>query len=88
MVLPDDPDAAERMFGVQLLKNIDTGAGSPDEIEEPVRTHTVVFAPEPDDTADRLRSRRMPTVAIITIVITAAVCIAAAVWIVGNIFYK
>ena len=85
LVLPDDPEAAERMFGVQLLKNIDTGS-SPDEIAEPVRTHTIVFAPEPnDDAAERLRSRRLSTVAVITIVLTAAVCIAAGIWILGNL---
>ncbi len=83
LVLPDDPDAAERMFGAQLLKNIDTANSAGEEITEPVRNHTVVFAPEPDNGAmDRLKSSHSPSLPLmIGIVIALVVCACAALWI-------
>lgn len=82
LVLPDDPQAVGRMFGTQLLKNIDTANDPGEEIFEPVRTHTVVFAPEPDSSMDRLKNSRRPDVlTIIGISIAAAVCLLAAVWV-------
>ncbi len=83
LVLPDDPEAVGRMFGTELLKNINTSSDG-EEITEPVRNHTVVFAPEPDDGLDRLKTdRRLNPVTIIGIVITLTVCAAAAIWIFG-----
>ena len=82
LVLPDDPDAVSRMFGAELLKNIETSSPTPNEIKEPVRTHTVVFAPEPDSGMDRLKNSGRPSlVTVIAISIAAAVCILAALWV-------
>ena len=82
LVLPDDPEAAERMFGAELLKNIDTANPPGEEVAEPVRNHTVVFAPEPDDAMERLKTKNSASlVAIIGISRGVAVCAAAAAWI-------
>ena len=82
LVLPDDPEAAERMFGAELLKNIDTANPPGEEVAEPVRNHTVVFAPEPDDAMERLKTKNSASlVAIIGISLAVAVCAAAAAWI-------
>ena len=82
LVLPDDPEAVGRMFGTELLKNIDTANSPGEEIVEPVRTHTVVFAPEQENDLDRLKSsRRIDILTLIGITIAAAVCIAAAAWV-------
>lgn len=81
LVLPDDPQAAQTMFGAQLLKNIDTSR-SGEEISEPVRTHTVVFAQEQENSLSRItNTRRTNILLIVGIIITLAVCAAAAVWI-------
>lgn len=83
LVLPDDPEAAQRMFGAELLKNIDTANSPGEEVSEPVRTHTVVFAPEqPDSGMDRLKSkRRASLLTIIGICVAAVVILSAAAWI-------
>ena len=48
-VLPDDYDQVDKMFGSELLKNIDISPDTAAELPEPVITHTVVFAPEQYD---------------------------------------
>ena len=81
LVLPDDPEAVQRMFGTELLKNISPSENA-DDIKEPVRTHTVVFAPEIENPIDRIPSgSRLSIAAIVGITITLLVCAAAAAWI-------
>lgn len=83
LVLPDDPEAARNMFGAELLKNIDTANSPGEEIVEPVRTHTVVFAPDPTESGmERLQNkRRASLLTIIGITIAALVVLSAAAWI-------
>ena len=82
LVLPDDPEACERMFGAELLKNIKTANPPGEEVSEPVRNHTVVFAPEPDEASERLKTKHRTSLPVIlAISLAAAVCIAAGVWV-------
>ena len=83
LILPDDPEAVGRMFGTQLLKNIDTAVSGIDNPTEPVITHTIVFAPDSAiDAAGKLKNKKRPNIAlVINIAIAAAVCISAGIWI-------
>ncbi len=83
LVLPDDPESCERMFGAELLKNIRTANPPGEAAAEPVVNHTVVFAPEPDDsTAERLKTKHRASLPVIlAISLAAAVCAAAGVWV-------
>ena len=70
------------MFGSELLKNIEISPDNAEILPEPVITHSVVFAPEPDYSLDRLNSGRSVNILLrIFIVLGIVVALAAAVWI-------
>ncbi len=82
LVLPDNPESVERMFGTELLKNIDI-SGKTKEIAEPTLTHKIVFAPEENDSFNKLKNTNSPSiVTIIGISITTAVCLTTIIWII------
>ena len=81
-VLPDQPEEINKMFGSELLKNIEISPDNAEILPEPVITHSVVFAPEPDYSLDRLNSGRSVNILLrIFIVLGIVVALAAAVWI-------
>ncbi len=81
-VLPDEPEHINKMFGSELMKNINITPDTAVEMPEPVITHSVVFAPEPDYSLDKLKNKRHSSI-LVTVFITLGIIIAlaAAVWI-------
>ena len=81
-VLPDEPEHINKMFGSELMKNINITPDTAVEMPEPVITHSVVFAPEPDYSLDKLKNKRRSSI-LVTVFITLGIIIAlaAAVWI-------
>ena len=81
-VLPDEPEHINKMFGSELMKNINITPDTTVEMPEPVITHSVVFAPEPDYSLDKLKNKRHSSI-LVTVFITLGIIIAlaAAVWI-------
>ena len=82
-VLPDDYDQVDKMFGSELLKNIDISPDTAAELPEPVITHTVVFAPEQYDPLEQLSRKKSVNPFVIAAVVFGALTVAAAsVWII------
>lgn len=81
-VLPDEPEHINKMFGSELMKNINITPDTAVQMPEPVITHSVVFAPEPDYSLDKLKNKRRSSI-LVTVFITLGIIIAlaAAVWI-------
>lgn len=84
-VLPDEPEEINKMVGSELMKNIDITPDTAVDMPEPVRTHSVVFAPEPDYSLDKLRKKRTPNI-LLTVSLTMGIIIvlAAAIWILSQ----
>ena len=82
-VLPDDPEQVDKMFGSELLKNIDISPDTAAELPEPVITHTVVFAPEQYDPLESIGRKKSLNPLIIAAVVFGALTVAAAsIWII------
>ena len=82
IVLPDEPESIDKMVGSELMKNIDITPNNAAEMPEPVRTHSVVFAPEPDYTLDKLNGRKSPNILMIICLSVGAVTVLSAIaWI-------
>lgn len=81
-VLPDEPEEINKMFGSELMKNINISPDTAANMPEPVITHSVVFAPEPDYSLDKLKSKKRPDI-LLTVFITLGIIIAlaTAVWV-------
>ena len=81
-VLPDEPEHINKMFGSELMKNINITPDTAVQMPEPVITHSVVLAPEPDYSLDKLKNKRRSSI-LVTVFITLGIIIAlaAAVWI-------
>ncbi|MBQ3969179.1 MAG: hypothetical protein II685_01690 [Clostridia bacterium] len=83
-ILPDEPEEIDKMLGSELLGNIDISPDTSVELPETVITHSIVFAPEPDYSLDRLNKRRKTNIlATICIIIGVIVIAATAAWIAG-----
>ncbi len=82
VVLPDEPEEIDKMIGSELMKNIDVSPDTSIDMPEPVRTHSIVFAPEPDNSLDRLKSRRTNIIAKICIASGIIIILATAAWVV------
>ncbi len=83
-ILPDEPEEIDKMLGSELLGNIDISPDTSVELPETVITHSIVFAPEPDYSLDRLnKSRKTNILATICIIIGVIVIAATAAWIAG-----
>ena len=81
-VLPDEPEQINKMFGSELLKNIDIAPDTAEIRPEPVITHSIVFAPEPDESMDRLNSGKHVNILLtVFIVLGIILALAAGVWI-------
>lgn len=81
-VLPDEPESIDKMVGSELMKNIDITPNNATEMPEPVRTHSVVFAPEPDYSLDKLNRRKSPNILLIICLSVGAVTVLSAIaWI-------
>ncbi len=65
-VLPDEPEHINKMFGSELMKNINITPDTAVQMPEPVITHSVVFAPEPDYSLDKLSSHPNPIILLIS----------------------
>ncbi len=86
-VLPDEPEEINKMFGSELLKNISITPNTAVELPEPVITHSIVFAPEPDDSLDRLnKKKRINILLTVFIVLGIMIALASAAWI-YSIYY-
>ncbi len=82
-VLPDDPEQVDKMFGSELLKNIEITPDTPAQMPEAAITHTVVFAPEQYDPLERLEKNKSHNIFVIAAVVFGALTVgAAAVWII------
>lgn len=82
-VLPDEPEQVDKMMGSELLSNINISPNTTAQLPEPVRTHTVVFAPEQYDPLEQLNKRRTPNILVAAAVIFGALTVVAAVvWII------
>ncbi|MBQ3692836.1 MAG: hypothetical protein II931_05905 [Clostridia bacterium] len=81
-VLPDEPEEINKMFGSELMKNINISPDTAANMPEPVITHSVVSAPEPDYSLDKLKSKKRPDI-LLTVFITLGIIIAlaTAVWV-------
>ena len=82
VVLPDEPDDIDKMLGSELMKNIDISPDTAADMPEPVRTHSIVFAPEPDYSLDRLKSKRTDIVAKVCIALGTAIILGTVAWVV------
>lgn len=81
-VLPDEPEEIDSMVGSELMKNIDITPNNAADMPEPVRTHSIVFAPEPDYSLDRLNKRGAPNILLVICLSVGAVTVLAAIaWI-------
>lgn len=81
-VLPDEPEEIDSMVGSELMKNIDITPNNAADMPEPVRTHSIVFAPEPDYSLDRLNKRGAPNILLLICMSVGAVTVLAAIaWI-------
>lgn len=81
-VLPDEPDDVDKMFGSELLKNINITSDTSAVLPEPVIKHTIVFAPEPDESMNRLqKNKSLSVLAWVLIVMGLIVAAAAGSWI-------
>lgn len=81
-VLPDEPEEIDSMVGSELMKNIDITPNNAADMPEPVRTHSIVFAPEPDYSLDRLNKRGAPNILLLICLSVGAVTVLAAIaWI-------
>ena len=81
-VLPDEPEHINKMFGSELMKNIDISPDTAIDMPEPVRTHSIVFAPEPDYSLDRLKSKRTNIIAKVCIGLGISIILGTVAWIV------
>ncbi len=88
-VLPDEPEQVRAMVGVELLSCIDFPRNecreqyndADDEQGEIV--HTVVFAPQPDDTLDKLKPKKRSDLLLkVSIAVGIAAVVCAASWLV------
>ena len=83
-VFPDEPEQIDMMIGSELMKNIDISPDTAAELPEPVITHSIVFAPEPDYALDKLKSKkRMNILTTICIVLATVIILAASAWIIS-----
>ncbi|MBQ6559173.1 MAG: hypothetical protein IJL81_07365, partial [Clostridia bacterium] len=83
----DEPEEINKMFGSELLKNISITPNTAVELPEPVITHSIVFAPEPDDSLDRLnKKKRINILLTVFIVLGIMIALASAAWI-YSIYY-
>lgn len=85
-VLPDEPDHIETMIGSELMKNIEIIQTPTQPEPEPEKKHTIVFAPEPDDTLDKINKKRSPNLFLkICIAVGIVTVLCAAVWIIAEL---
>ncbi len=82
VVLPDEPEEIDKMIGSELMKNIDISPDTAIDMPEPVRTHSIVFAPEPDYSLDRLKSKRTNIIAKVCIGLGISIILGTVAWIV------
>lgn len=76
-VLPDEPEEINKMFGSELMKNINITPDTAVEMPEPVITHSVVFAPEPDYSLDRINNKKRINI-LLTVFIILGIIVASA----------
>ena len=83
-VLPDEPEEINKMFGNELMKNINISPDTAAEMPEPVITHSIVFAPEPDYSLNKLKNKKKINI-LITVFITLGIILvlATAAWIIS-----
>lgn len=83
VVLPDEPSQINDMVGNELMKNIDITEAPTVAEPEPVTTHSIVFAPEPDYTLDKFGNKKSHNTFLkVCIAVGVATVICAAVWLV------
>lgn len=80
VVMPDEPEEIDKMIGSELMKNIDISPNTAVDMPEPVRTHSIVFAPEPDYSLDRLKSKRTNIIAKVCITLGIVIILATVAW--------
>ena len=81
-VLPDEPEHINKMFGSELMKNINITPDKAAQMPEPVITHSVVFAPEPDYSLNKLKNKRRSSILVtVFIMLGIIIALATAVWI-------
>ena len=84
-VFPDEPEEINKMVGSELMKNIDITPDTAVDMPEPVRKHSIVFAPEPDYSLDNLRKKRAPNILLtVCIAMGVVVVLLAAMWILSQ----
>ncbi|MEE3450641.1 MAG: hypothetical protein VZR27_08090 [Acutalibacteraceae bacterium] len=84
-VFPDEPEQIDKMIGSELMKHIKITPDEAATLPEPVITHTVVFAPDPNDALEQLAKRRSKNILLIVVIsLTAAVLLGAAGWILSQ----
>lgn len=83
-VLPDEPEEINKMFGSELMKNINISPDTAAQMPEPVITHSIVFAPEPDYSLNKLKNRKRISI-LLTVFITLGIilALATAAWIIS-----
>lgn len=82
VVLPDEPEHIDSMLGSELMQNINITPNNSVDMPEPVRTHSIVFAPEPDYSRLEKKSRKPMSVLLkLCISFGIAVVAAAVLWV-------
>ncbi len=84
-VLPDEPEQVQAMVGKELLSSMnlprDEANEHGDEDEPREIVHTVVFAPQPDDTLDKLKPKKRSDILLkVSIAVGIATVLCAVSW--------
>ncbi len=80
-ILPDDPSHINSMVGNELMKNIDITESVKVNIQEQTEALPIVFAPEHDDTIEKLTGKHKSNILLkVCIAVGIVIVVAAAVW--------